>query len=104
LPVLAIIREHKGENIMKKNLSAILMIATLLVSGCAAYAQGDVNQDSQVYQVETRLDDYMRPATFIPTKATAVNGAVSENVVTSTQRILNKEAPFLKKGLVKPVG
>lgn len=89
---------------MKIKLSVMLILTTLLVSGCAAYAEGDVNQDSQVYQVETRLDDYMRPATFTPTKATAVNGAVSENVATSTQRILNKEAPFLKKGLVKPVG
>ena len=89
---------------MKAKLSALLMLATLFISASAAYAQNDANQSSTVYQVETRLDDYMRPTTFTATKAVPVNGAIAENIVTTTQNILNKEAPFLKKGLVKPVG
>ena len=89
---------------MKTKLSTLSILTTLLISGNAAYAQNDVDQDSKVYQVESRLNDYTRPTTFTPTKAIPVNGAISENIVTSTQRILNKEAPFLKKGVVKPIG
>ncbi len=89
---------------MKTKLSTLLTLAALFISGGAAYAQNDVNYGSKVYQVETRLDDYTRPTTFTPTKATPVNGAVSENIVTSTQRLLNKEAYFLKKAVVIPVG
>ncbi len=89
---------------MKTKLSTLSILTTLLISGNAAYAQNDVEQDSKVFQVESRLNDYTRPTTFTPTKAIPVNGAISENIVTSTQRILNKEAPFLKKGVVKPIG
>ena len=89
---------------MKPKLSTIIILTTLLISVCAASAQNDVNQNSKVYQVETRLDNYTRPTTFTPAKAIPVNGAISENIVTSTERILNKEAPFLKKGVVKPIG
>ena len=89
---------------MKAKLSTLSILAALMISGSAAHAQNDVNQNSKEYHVETRLDDYTRPTTFTPTKAVPVNGAISENIVTSTQNILNKEAPFLKKGLVKPVG
>ncbi len=74
---------------MKTKLSTIVILTTLLISVCAAYAQNDVNQNSKVYQVETRLDDYTRPTTFTPTKAIPVNSAISENIVTSTQNILN---------------
>ena len=80
------------------------MLMTFLVSVSVAYAQDDADQSSKNYQIAYRLDDYTRPTTFTPTQAIPVNGAVSENVVTSTQRIINKEAPFLKKGLVTPVG
>jgi uncharacterized OsmC-like protein len=89
---------------MKTKLSTLLILATIYISGGASYAQNDVNHSLKVYHVETRIDDYTRPATFTPTKAIPVNGAISENVVTSTQRILNQEAPFLKKGVVKPIG
>ena len=89
---------------MKTKLRTLPILTTLLISGSAVYAQDDVDQDSKVYQVESRLSDYTRPTTFTPTKAIPVNGAISENIVTSTQRILNKEAPFLKKGVVKAVG
>ncbi len=89
---------------MKPKLSILSIIAALVVSGITAYAQNDVKPDSKVYQVETRLDSYTRPTTFTPAKAMPVNGAISENIVTTTQNILNKEAHFLKKGLVKPVG
>lgn len=89
---------------MKTQFCTLSIIAALLISVSAAYAQNDVNQSPKVYQVETRLDNYTRPTTFTPTKAIPVNGAISENIVTTTQNILNKEAHFLKKGLVKPVG
>lgn len=89
---------------MKNARGAMSALAILLVSGGAVCAQGDIAQDPQVYRVQTRLDDYMRPTTLTATKATPVNGAIAENIVTSTQRILNEEAPFLKKALVKPVG
>ena len=89
---------------MKIQISKIVVLLTLLVSVSAAYAQNDADQHSKVYQIETRLDEYTRPTTFTPTKAIPVHGALSENVVTSTQRLLNNKAPFLKKGLAKPVG
>jgi uncharacterized OsmC-like protein len=89
---------------MKTKLSALLTLVTFFISASAAYAQNDANQSSKVYQVETRLDNYTRPTTFNATKANPVNGAIAENIVTTTQNILNKEAVFLKKGLVKPVG
>ena len=89
---------------MKTKLTTLSLITALLLSGSTAFAQTDVDQDVKVYQVEKRLDQYTRPTTFTPTKATPVNGAITENIVTTTQSILNKEAPFLKKALVKPVG
>jgi uncharacterized OsmC-like protein len=89
---------------MKNRLIAIPALLALLLSGTAAYAQADATPESKIYPIASRLDNYTRPTTFTPTKATPVNGAISENIVTSTQRIINREAPFLKKGLVKPVG
>ncbi len=89
---------------MKTKLRTLSIIAALIVSISTSYAQNDVTPNPKIYQVETRLDGYTRPTTFTPTKAIPVNGAISENIVTTTQNILNKEAHFLKKGLVKPVG
>jgi len=89
---------------MKTKLSTLSIIAALVISVSAAYAQNDTKHIPKVYQVETRLDNYTRPITFTPTKAVPVNGAISENIITTTQNIRNKEAHFLKKGLVKPVG
>jgi uncharacterized OsmC-like protein len=89
---------------MKTKLSTLSILAALIISGSSAFAQNDVNHSSKVYQVETRLDNYTRPITFTPKEAIPVNGAISENIVTTTQNILNKEAHFLKKGLVKPLG
>ncbi|KAG1694966.1 HTH-type transcriptional activator CmpR [Nymphon striatum] len=78
--------------------------ASIAEIGSAVYAETDTKQDSKTYKIATRLSDYTRPITFTPTKAIPVNGAITENVVTTTQNILNKEAHFLKKGIVKPVG
>ena len=89
---------------MKTKLSILTTIAAFIISASSAYAQNDVSQSPKVYPIGTRLDTYTRPTTFTPTKAIPVNGAISENIVTTTQNILNKEAVFLKKGLVKPVG
>jgi len=95
---------------MKTKLSTVSLLSTLLISGSVVYAQNDIkpeariNQDAKVYKIVKRLDNYTRPITFTPTKATPTNGAITENIVTSTQNILNKEAMFLKKGVVKPVG
>ncbi len=89
---------------MKTRISTLATIAALFISGSTAYAQNDVTQSPKVYPIETRLDNYTRPTTFTPTKAVPVNGAITENIMTITQNILNKEAHFLKKGVVKPVG
>ena len=89
---------------MKSGLSTLSILTTLLLSANAVYAEDGMKQDVNVYQVASRLDNYTRPTTFTPTEAIPVNGAISENIVTSTQRILNKEAAFLKKGVVKAVG
>ena len=89
---------------MKTPVRIVSILAAISLSGSAVYAQNDVTPDTKVYQIESRLDTYSRPTTFTPTKAVPVNGAITENIVTSTQGILNKEAHFLKKGLVKPVG
>jgi len=89
---------------MNTQLSTLSILVTLLVSGNVAYADTDTRQDSKTYKIATRLSDYTRPITFTPTKAIPVNGAITENIVTTTQNILNKEAHFLKKGIVKPVG
>ncbi|CAA6804383.1 MAG: Unknown protein [uncultured Sulfurovum sp.] len=89
---------------MKRRLIKLSVLTALLLSGNVAYAQNDGKEDLTIYQVEKRLDTYTRPITFTPTKAVPINGAISENIITTTQNILNKEAPFLKKGVVKPVG
>lgn len=90
---------------MKTQLKTVSILSALLISGSMAFAQNSVNnQDIKEYKVAKRLDNYTRPITFTPTKATPVNGAITENIVTTTQNILNKEAMFLKKGVVKPVG
>ncbi|MEB8431695.1 hypothetical protein OO007_05605 [Cocleimonas sp. KMM 6892] len=89
---------------MKTQLSTLSILTTLLISGSAVYADTDTRQDSKTYKIATRLSDYTRPITFTPTKAIPVNGAITENIVTTTQNIFNKEALFLKKGIVKPVG
>lgn len=89
---------------MKTKFTSLSLLTALLLSGSAAFAQTDTDQDVKVYQIEKRLDNYTRPVTFTPTKATPDNGAITENIVTTTQSIINKEAPFLKKALVKPVG
>ncbi|MFT7004345.1 MAG: putative OsmC-like protein [Sulfurimonas sp.] len=89
---------------MKTSLKTLSLVATLLISGSALYAQTDAQEDATVYQIEKRLDNFTRPITFTPTKATPVNGAITENIMTTTQNILNKDAHFLKKGIVKPVG
>ena len=92
---------------MKTKLTTLSLITVFFLSGSSVYAQNnahqksDVTQNVKVYQVEKRLSDYTRPLTFTPTKAVPVNGAITENIVTTTQSILNKEAPFLKKGTCK---
>jgi uncharacterized OsmC-like protein len=73
------------------------MLIALLMSTGTSYAQEN-------YSVVKRVDNFNQPTTFYPTKARPINGAISENVVTSAKRILNKEKPFLKKGVVKTVG
>lgn len=89
---------------MKTKFTSLSILTALLLSGSTAFAQTSADQDVKVYQIEKRLDQYTRPMTFTPTKATPVNGAITENIVTTTQSIINKEAPFLKKAIVKPVG
>ncbi|PKQ64493.1 hypothetical protein BZG02_06715 [Labilibaculum filiforme] len=81
----------------KRNVNLVTVLIALLISTTAAYAQEN-------YTVVKRVDNFNQPTTFYPTKATPVNGAISENVVTSAKRILNQEKPFLKKGVVKTVG
>ena len=80
-----------------KSMSFLAVLIAPLMSVGTSYAQEN-------YSVVKRVDNFNQPTTFYPTKATPVNGAISENVVTSAKRILNKEKPFLKKGVVKTVG
>lgn len=80
-----------------KNVSILGMLIALLMITGTSYAQEN-------YSVVKRVDNFNQPTTFYPTKATPVNGAISENVVTSSKRLLDKEKPFLKKGVVKTVG
>ena len=89
---------------MKTNLIRVSVLASLMASGSAVYAQTNTQQDMTVYPIESRLTDYTRPIMFTPSKATPINGAISENIITTTQNVFNKEAHFLKKGLVKVVG
>ncbi|MBJ2176491.1 OsmC family protein [Aureibaculum sp. A20] len=87
-----------------KNISVITFQIALLIAIGTGYAQHDVNQVQKEYSVVKRVDNFNQPTTFYPTKATPVNAAISENIVTSAKRVLNKEKPFLKKGVVKTVG
>ncbi|MBI9058111.1 MAG: OsmC family protein [Labilibaculum sp.] len=80
-----------------KNVSILAILIALFMSTGTSYAQEN-------YSVVKRVDNFNQTTTFYPTKARAVNGAISENVVTSAKRILHKEKPFLKKGVVKTVG
>ncbi|MRT92602.1 OsmC family protein [Ancylomarina sp. 16SWW S1-10-2] len=80
----------------KRNVSIVALFMSLFIStGVSA---------QEKYSVVKRVDNFNQPTTFYPTKATPVNGAINENVVTSAKRILNQEKPFLKKGVVKTVG
>lgn len=81
-----------------------ITFTALLALSCATYAQSDAAQHARVYPVEKRLDHHARSTSFNAAKAMPVNGAVTENVATSSSRILNRQAPFLKSGIVKPVG
>ncbi len=72
---------------MKTQLTKPSIIALVALLASSAFAQVNVNQESKVYQVEKRLSDYTRPITFTPTKAAAVNGAITENIMTTTQNI-----------------
>jgi len=85
---------------MKTERNRLSIFATLLISGSAAIAANGPT----VYPIETRLDQMTAPTAFAATQATPVNGAISENVATSTERILNQEAHFLKKGSVQVIG
>lgn len=87
-----------------KNMSVIAMLVLLLISSATAFAQNKTNQVPKEYSLLERVDNFNQPTTFYPTKATPVNGAISENVVTSSKRVLHKDKPFLKKGVVKTVG
>ena len=93
---------------MKTKLTTLSVLTAILLSGTSVYAQNDAKQNApqvgEMYQVEKRLEHFTRPITFTPTKAVPVNGAITENIMTTTQNILNKEAHFLKKGMVKPIG
>lgn len=80
-----------------KNMNMIAILFALLIMSGTGYAQEN-------YSVVKRVDNFNQPTTFYPTKATPINGAITENVVTSSKRILSKEKPFLKKGVVKTVG
>jgi uncharacterized OsmC-like protein len=96
--------EEKKMKTINIRLTTLLIMAVFLISGSAAFAQNDAGRDAKVYKIGKRLDNYTRPITFTPSKAVPANGAITENIVTTTQNILNKDAHFLKKGLVKPVG
>jgi uncharacterized OsmC-like protein len=87
-----------------KNIRVIALLTALFFASGTSYSQDIANQVPKDYSVLKRVDNFNQPTTFYPTKATPINGAVSENVVTSVKRVLNKEKPFLKKGVVKTVG
>ena len=87
-----------------KNTRAIALLTALFIGSGVLYAQDDANQVPKEYKVVKQVDNFNQPTTFYPTKATPVNGAITENVVTSAKRVLNKEKPFLKKGVVKTIG
>lgn len=87
-----------------KNIKVIILLITVLIGSETSFGQENINQVSKEYSVVKRVDNFNQPTTFYPTIATPVNGAISENVVTSTKRVLNKEKPFLKKGVVKTIG
>jgi len=88
----------------KKNMSISVILLTLLISGEKSYAQNEAMQSPKDYSVIKRVDNFNQPTTFYPKKAIPVNGAITENIVTSAKRVLNKEKPFLKKGVVKAIG
>lgn len=81
----------------KSKLSSIAMLTALFVSG-SAVAQ------AATYDVITRKAAGPEPTAYQKTKAAVMNGAVNENVVTYTERVLNKDSWMLKRGIVQPVG
>lgn len=87
-----------------QNIRVINLLSALFFATGTVYAQDGANQVQKDYSVLKRVDNFNQPTTFYPTKATPVNGAISENVVTSSKRVLNNEKPFLKKGVVKTIG
>lgn len=91
---------------MKTQLTVASLLAALLIPGSTVFAQDMDNAKSAPvsYKIEKRLEKYTRPIMFTPTKATAVNGGIAENIMTTTQNIHNKDAHFLKKGTVKIIG
>ncbi|MBD0777475.1 carboxymuconolactone decarboxylase family protein [Maribacter sp. ANRC-HE7] len=88
----------------KKNVNVITMLTALLICGGTTYAQ-DVDKGEGInYHIISRSDLSPRPTGFQPTKAKEVNGAYNENVITSSNRVLNNETIMLKKVNVQPVG
>ena len=68
------------------------MLGALVISGCTSIEKNDkvknsyetkgANESPKIYQIESRLEEYIGPTTFTPTKAVSVNGAITENYAT----------------------
>jgi uncharacterized OsmC-like protein len=94
---------------MKTKISTLALLTAFFISGDATYSQKAVagtagQNESTSYSVISRSDVSPNPTSFQKTKAPAINGAFSENIVTFTERVFNKDSWMLKKGLVQPVG
>jgi uncharacterized OsmC-like protein len=60
--------------------------------------------EKNIYDLESRFEGEPLVLGFEPSKAKCKNGSFNENIITTSDRILNQDAPFLKEGLVKAVG
>lgn len=96
---------------MKWNASVITILMIFTMTGCAFASNNEKTSDtkeqsahSTEYHVQSRLEKSPEPTAFRPTKGESSLGAVNENVVVVSQRVLNKDSIMLKKGTVQPVG
>lgn len=89
----------KSINIKKTSLAIALIICAMTL--CAKDKKDDIAKE---YQVITRLNKDITPAAFTPTVANNTADTYHENVMTATNKVLNKESKMLKFGKVQTVG
>ncbi|CAM4085518.1 OsmC family protein [Zobellia nedashkovskayae] len=66
--------------------------------------KGETYTNYQEYQVIDRNEDPLAPASFKPSVAQTIDGAVNRNIVAITEMVKNENSKMLKKGMMQSTG